>query len=207
MGLPPGRVRFALPPLITALVVLMIGLSLMRIGVQNVAGGVPAFGAASRWLLAGVTVFATLGCKFFARGFWSAASVLRGLHSGYLTALMMGRISFGAVATAPIAMVPSAFHFGFALSASAILGFVLTGFAFSIESIGDVEAVCEGTAVRPATDAELQCAVAANGVGTVLAAMFGAMSNTWFSQNVGLIAITGMMSRHVVTLGEVLLIV
>lgn len=206
-----GRVRFALPPLITGLVVLMIGLSLMRIGVQYSAGGVPAigtpaFGAGSSWLLAAVVVFATLGLKFFSRGIWSTASVLLGLVAGYGVALMMGRISFEAVAAAPVVMVPSPFHFGFALSASAILGFVLTGFVSSIESIGDVEAICEGTAGRPATDAELQGAVAADGVGTALAAVFGAMPNTTFSQNVGLIAITGMMSRHVVTLGAVFLI-
>lgn len=206
-----GRVRFALPPLITGLVVLMIGLSLMRIGVQYSAGGVPAigtpaFGAGTSWLLAAVVVLATLGLKFFARGIWSTASVLLGLLAGYAVALAMGRISFDAVASAPVAMLPSPFHFGFALSASAILGFVLTGFVSSIESIGDVEAICEGTAGRPATDAELQGAVAADGVGTALAAVFGAMPNTTFSQNVGLIAITGMMSRHVVTLGAVFLI-
>lgn len=206
-----GRVRFALPPLITGLVVLMIGLSLMRIGVQYSAGGVPAigtpaFGAGTSWLLAAVVVLATLGLKFFARGIWSTASVLLGLLAGYGVALAMGRISFDAVASAPIATLPSPFHFGFALSASAILGFVLTGFVSSIESIGDVEAICEGTAGRPATDAELQGAVAADGVGTALAAVFGAMPNTTFSQNVGLIAITGMMSRHVVTLGAVFLI-
>jgi NCS2 family nucleobase:cation symporter-2 len=206
-----GRVRFALPPLITGLVVLMIGLSLMRIGVQYSAGGVPAigtpaFGAGQSWLLAGTVVVATLALKFFARGIWSTASVLLGLLAGYALALAMGRISFAAVGTAPLAMLPSPFHSGFALSASAILGFVLTGFVSSIESIGDVEAICEGTAGRPATDAELQGAVAADGVGTALAAVFGAMPNTTFSQNVGLIAITGMMSRHVVTLGAVFLI-
>ncbi|HEY6870363.1 MAG TPA: nucleobase:cation symporter-2 family protein [Novosphingobium sp.] len=207
-----GRVRFALPPLITGLVVLMIGLSLMRIGVQYAAGGVtaigtPAFGAGSSWLQAGVVVVATLGLKFFARGIWSTASVLLGLLAGYAVALALGRISFAAVASAPLVMLPGPFHFGFALSASAILGFVLTGFVSSIESIGDVEAICEGTAGRRATDGELQGAVAADGVGTALAAVFGAMPNTTFSQNVGLIAITGMMSRHVVTLGAVFLVV
>lgn len=206
-----GRIRFALSPMITGLVVLMIGLSLMRIGVQYSAGGVPAigtpaFGAGSSWLLAGIVVVATLGLKFFARGIWSTASVLLGLVAGYVAALAMGRISFAPVGKAAWAMVPDPFHFGFALSASAILGFVLTGFVSSIESIGDVEAICEGTAGRPATDAELQGAVAADGVGTALAAVFGAMPNTTFSQNVGLIAITGMMSRHVVTLGAVFLI-
>ena len=207
-----GRVRFALPPLITGLVVLMIGLSLMRIGVQYSAGGVPAigtpaFGAGSSWLLASVVVISTLALKFFARGVWSTASVLLGLLAGYGVALALGRVSFDAVAAAPLTMLPSPFHFGFAVSASAILGFVLTGFVSSIESIGDVEAICEGTAGRPATDAELQGAVAADGVGTALAAVFGAMPNTTFSQNVGLIAITGMMSRHVVTLGAVFLVV
>ena len=207
-----GRIRFALPPLITGLVVLMIGLSLMRIGVQYSAGGVPAigtpaFGAGSSWLLAGVVVVTTLGLRFFARGIWSTASVLLGLLAGYVVALAMGRVSFDAVGSAGWIVVPAPFHFGFALSASAILGFVLTGFVSSIESIGDVEAICEGTAGRRATDAELQGAVAADGVGTALAAAFGAMPNTTFSQNVGLIAITGMMSRHVVTLGAVFLIV
>lgn len=207
-----GRVRFALPPLITGLVVLMIGLSLMRIGVQYAAGGVPAigtpaFGAGQSWLLAGVVVVATLGLKFFARGIWSTASVLLGLLAGYGVALALGRISFAAVGSAPVLMLPGPFHFGFVLSASAILGFVLTGFVSSIESIGDVEAICEGTAGRRATDGELQGAVAADGVGTALAAVFGAMPNTTFSQNVGLIAITGMMSRHVVTLGALFLVV
>ncbi|MGG2382916.1 solute carrier family 23 protein, partial [Salmonella enterica] len=68
-----GRVRFALPPMITGSVVLMIGLSLMKIGIEYAAGGVPAigtpaFGAPQSWLLAGVVVAATLALKFFGRG-------------------------------------------------------------------------------------------------------------------------------------------
>ncbi|WP_226015824.1 uracil-xanthine permease family protein [Novosphingobium sp. FKTRR1] len=206
-----GRIRFALPPLITGSVVLMIGLSLMKIGIQYSAGGVtaigtPAFGSGTSWLLAGTVVVATLGLKFFARGIWSTASVLLGLLAGYGVALAMGRVSFAAVSGAGWVVVPQPFHFGFALSVSAVLGFVLTGFVSSIESIGDVEAICEGTAGRRATDRELTGAVGADGVGTALSAIFGALPNTTFSQNVGLIAITGVMSRHVVTLGALLLV-
>jgi NCS2 family nucleobase:cation symporter-2 len=206
-----GRIRFALPPLITGLVVLMIGLSLMRIGIQYAAGGVPAlgtpaFGAWQSWLLAGVVVVVTLALNFFARGIWSTAAVLLGLLAGYGVALAMGRIDFAPVASAGLVMLPSPFHFGFAISASAILGFCLTGFVSSIETIGDVDAICEGNAGRPATDKELSGAVAADGVGTALAAVFGAMPNTTFSQNVGLIAITGVMSRHVVTIGALFLV-
>ena len=206
-----GRIRFALPPLVTGLVVLMIGLSLMRIGVQYAAGGVPAigtpaFGAATSWLLAGVVIVATLLLKFYARGLWSTAAVLLGLFAGYAVALAIGRISFGAVTQAHWVTLPMPFHFGWAVSISAVVGFCMTGFVSSIESIGDVEAICEGSAGRPATDRELIGAVGADGLGTALAAIFGAMPSTTFSQNVGLIAITGVMSRHVVTIGALFLV-
>jgi NCS2 family nucleobase:cation symporter-2 len=206
-----GRIRFALPPIVTGLVVLMIGFSLMRIGVQYAAGGVSAqgtaaYGAGASWLLAGVVVAVTLGLSFFARGIWSISAVLLGLIAGYVAAAMMGKVSLAPVTTAGWLMVPSPFHFGFALSISAIAGFCLMGFISAIESIGAVSAICEGTAGRPATNRELIGATCADGLGTALAGVFGAMPNTSFSQNVGLIAITGVMSRHVVTIGAVFLI-
>ncbi|MFY9350257.1 MAG: nucleobase:cation symporter-2 family protein [Sphingobium sp.] len=206
-----GRIRFALPPMVTGLVVLMIGLSLMRVGVQYAAGGVavqgtPAYGAGISWMLAGIVVFTTLGLSFFGRGIWSTASVLLGLAAGYAAAALLGRVSLAPVGPAPWFMLPSPFHFGFALSASAILGFVLMGFISAIESIGAVTAICEHGAGRPASDRELIGATCADGMGTAIAGMFGAMPNTSFSQNVGLIAITGIMSRHIVTIGALFLI-
>lgn len=207
-----GRIRFALPPMVTGLVVLMIGLSLMRVGIQYAAGGVPAqgtaaYGAGTSWLLAAIVVATTLGLSFFGRGIWSTAAVLLGLLAGYAAAALMGRVSLAPVADAGWIMLPMPFHFGFALSAAAIMGFCLMGFISAIESIGAVSAICEGSAGRSATDRELVGATCADGVGTALAAAFGAMPNTSFSQNVGLIAITGIMSRHVVTIGALFLIV
>lgn len=206
-----GRIRFALPPMITGLVVLMIGLSLMRVGVQYAAGGVTvqgtaAYGAGISWMLAGIVVFTTLGLSFFGRGIWSTASVLLGLTAGYAAAALLGRVSLAPVGPAPWFMAPSPFHFGVELSASAILGFVLMGFISAIESIGAVSAICENGAGRPASDRELIGATCADGMGTAIAGMFGAMPNTSFSQNVGLIAITGIMSRHIVTIGALFLI-
>lgn len=159
------------------------------------------------WLLAGIVVATTLALSFYGSGLWSSAAVLIGLVAGYFAAAAMGRVSLAAVAAAGWAVVPSPFHFGFAVSGSAILGFCLMGFISATESVGAVSAICEGTAGRPATDRELIGATAADGVGTALGAMFGAMPNTSFSQNVGLIAITGVMSRHVVTLGAVFLMI
>jgi NCS2 family nucleobase:cation symporter-2 len=206
-----GKIRFALPPMITGLVVLMIGLSLMRIGVVYAAGGVPVqgtpdFGAGESWFMAMVVVLTTLSLSFFARGIWSSAAVLLGLLAGYVVAGLMGKVSLAAVGSAGWVTLPSPFHFGFAVSLPAILGFCLMGFISAVESIGGVSAICEGTAGRRATDRELIGATCADGAGTALAAVFGAMPNTSFSQNVGLIAITGVMSRHVVTIGALFLV-
>ena len=206
-----GRIRFALPPMVTGLVVLMIGVSLMRVGVQYAAGGVaaqgtPAYGAGASWLLAGIVVATTLTLSFFGRGPWSSAAVLLGLIAGYAAAAAMGRVSLAEVGAASWAVVPQPFHFGIAFSAPAVLGFCLMGFISATESIGAVSAICEGTAGRRATDRELIGATSADGVGTALAAVFGAMPNTSFSQNVGLVAITGVMSRHVVSIGAVFLV-
>lgn len=207
-----GPIRFALPPLVTGLVVLMIGLSLVRVGIEYAAGGValrghPAYGSLESWTLAGVVVVTTLGLKFFGRGVFSTAAVLLGLLVGYGAALAMGKVDFAPVGQAHWVMLPHFLAFGWALSPSAIVGFCLIGFVSSIESIGDVEAICENGAGRRASDREVMGAVAADGVGTALSALFGAMPNTTFSQNVGLIAMSGLMSRFVVTLGALFLIV
>ncbi|MGF7156384.1 hypothetical protein [Novosphingobium gossypii] len=79
-----GRIRLALPLLITGLVVLMIALSLMRIGIQCAASevptfGTPAFGVWKTWLLAGVVVVVTLRANTFGPGIWSTTLVLIGL--------------------------------------------------------------------------------------------------------------------------------
>ncbi|WP_156840287.1 uracil-xanthine permease family protein [Novosphingobium aquimarinum] len=211
LGFVIGRIRVALPPLVTGLVVLMIGLSLMRVGVQYAAGGADAaqsatYGSAQGWLLAAIVAVTTLALSFYARGVWSTASVLIGLAVGYAAAALMGRISLDPLDTVGWFMVPEPFHFGFAISASAVLGFCLMGVVSAIETVGDVSGICEGGAGRPASDRELSGATFADGIGTAVAGIFGALPNTSFSQNVGLVAITGVMSRHVVSVGAVFLV-
>jgi NCS2 family nucleobase:cation symporter-2 len=80
------------------------------------------------------------------------------------------------------------------------------GVVSAVETVGDVSGICKGGAGREATDKEIQGATYADGLGTAVSGIFGALPNTSFSQNVGLIAMTGVMSRHVVTIGAVFLI-
>ncbi|MGB0626680.1 MAG: solute carrier family 23 protein, partial [Alphaproteobacteria bacterium] len=112
-----GKIRFALPPLITGIVVLLIGLILLKVGIQYAAGGVPAigkpeYGSLLNWSVAGSVIVVTLGLKFFARGMWSVAAVLIGLIVGYIFAYALGMVSFANVGRAAVFEVPELFPFG-----------------------------------------------------------------------------------------------
>jgi xanthine permease len=212
LGLFIGRIRFALPPLVTGLVVLMIGLALVKIGIQYAAGGIPAinqpeYGSLLNWSVALIVILVTLGLKFFTRGMWSVASVLLGLIAGYLVAMALGMVSFANVGRAATFAVPDPFHFGFEFSLAAVIGFCLMAFVSAVETVGDVSGITKGGAGREATDKEITGATYADGIGSAIAGIFGGLPNTSFSQNVGLIAMTGVMSRHVVTCGAVFLII
>lgn len=210
-----GKIRFALPPLVTGLVVTMIGLALVKVGIQYAAGGVPAigtpeYGSLLNWSAALVVIFATLGLKFFARGMLSVSAVLLGLIIGYIYALMMGMVTFDAIGTswsrAASFALPVPFKYGFEFSFAAILGFCLMAFVSAVETVGDVSGITRGGAKREATDKEIAGATYADGLGSAVAGIFGGLPNTSFSPNVGLIAMTGVMSRHVVTIGALFLI-
>ena len=207
-----GKIRFALPPLVTGLVVLMIGLALVKVGIQYSAGGVPAigkpeYGSLQNWSVVLVVILTTLGFKFFARGFLSVGAILIGLIVGYIVALFMGMVNFDNVGRAAAFALPEPFKFGFEFSVAAVVGFCLMAVISAIETVGDVSGITKGGANREATTDEIKGATYADGVGSAIAGMFGALPNTSFSQNVGLIAITGLMSRMVVTFGAIFLII
>jgi NCS2 family nucleobase:cation symporter-2 len=212
LGTVIGRIRGLLPPLVTGLVVMSIGLALIPVGIQYAAGGVPLmgkpeFGSFAHWFLALVVIFITLGIKFFSKGFLSAAAVLLGILAGYLVAILMGMVDFGRVANASWFALPRPLSFGFELNMAAIVGMCLMAVVSAIETVGDISGITKGGAGREATDKEIAGGTMADGLGTALAGLFGAFPNTSFSQNVGLVAITGVMSRHVVTIGAIFLIV
>lgn len=211
MGLFIGKIRFALPPLVTGLVVTMIGLALVQVGIKYAAGGVPAmgteeFGSAQNWFVASVVIAVTLGVKFFARGMLSVSAVLIGLIAGYVLAYLLGMVSFGNVGRAATFALPNPLHFGIEFSVAAVIGFCLMSFVSAVETVGDVSGITKGGAGREATDKEIEGATYADGLGSAVSGLFGALPNTSFSQNVGLIAMTGVMSRHVVTIGALFLI-
>ena len=217
LGLVIGRIRFALPPLVTGLVVTLIGLALVQVGIQYAAGGVPAkaagaaeYGSLLNWSAAGVVIVVTLALKFFARGMIAVSAVLIGLLAGYAYAMAVGILTPADVSAswsnAAAFSLPDPLRYGVEFTVAAILGFCLMAFVSAVETVGDVSGITKGGAGREATDREIEGATFADGLGTAAAGVFGGLPNTSFSQNVGLIAMTGVMSRHVVTCGALFLI-
>ncbi len=214
LGFFVGRIRFALPPLVTGLIVLMIGLALIKVGIEYAAGGAgdfnkgkPTWGGMQNWFQAGIVITVTLAIKFFTRGLMSVAAVLIGLIVGYIVAFGMGDVNLSGVGRAGWFAAPMPFKFGFELNWAIIVGMCFMAVISAIETVGDVSGITKGGAGREATDEEITGATFADGLGTAIAGVFGSLPNTSFSQNVGLVAMTGVMSRHVVTIGGIFLIV
>ena len=206
-----GKIRHWFPPLVTGLVVLTIGLSLIPVGIEYAAGGVPlkgkpGFGGFEHWFLAIVVIVVTMGVKFYVKGVMASAAVLVGILAGYFCGLAMGMVNFGGVANAGWFAIPTPFKYGFEFNIAAVVGMCAMAVVSAIETVGDVSGITKGGAGREATEKEIQGATYADGLGTAVAGVFGGLPNTSFSQNVGLIAITGVMSRFVVTIGAMFLI-
>ena len=148
-----------------------------------------------------------LGLKFFTKGIISNAAILIGLVAGYILAILLGMVNFGAVANAALLMTPQPLPYGFEFSLGAVVAVTLVSIVSAIETVGDASATTKAGAGREATDKEIAGATYADGLGTAVAAVFGGLPNTSFSQNVGIVGMTGIMSRHVVTIGALFLVV
>ncbi|MEM8653241.1 MAG: nucleobase:cation symporter-2 family protein [Pseudomonadota bacterium] len=208
------HLRWLFPPLVTGLVILAIGLYLIPVAIKYAAGGAASFqmeaesfGSLMHWSVALSVVIVALVLKFFTKGLISNAAILIGLLVGYILAFAFGMVNFGAVANASWAMIPTALPYGFEFSLGAVIAVTLVSVVSAIETVGDASATTKAGAGREATDREIAGATYADGAGTAVAAVFGGLPNTSFSQNVGIVGMTGIMSRHVVTIGALVLII
>ncbi|PCH93892.1 MAG: uracil permease [Rhodobacteraceae bacterium] len=209
-----SKIRWLFPPLVTGLVILAIGLYLIPVAIKYAAGGAApfqmeaaSFGSLMHWSVALTVVIVALLCKFFTKGAISNSAILIGLIAGYILAYTLGMVNFGAVAKASWITSIKPLPFGFEFSLGGVIAVTLVSIVSAIETVGDTTATTKAGAGRDATDAEITGATYADGLGTAVAAVFGGLPNTSFSQNVGIVGMTGVMSRQVVTIGAIVLIV
>ncbi len=209
-----GSLRWMFPPLVTGLVILAIGLYLIPVGIKYAAGGAAdfqmaaeSFGSLKHWSVALCVIVVALLCKFLSTGLISNAAVLIGIIAGYLLALANGMVDFGPVGGASWLAGLQPFPYGFEFSLGAVIGVTLVSIVSAIETVGDASATTKAGAGREASDEEITGATYADGLGTAVAGVFGGLPNTSFSQNVGIVGMTGIMSRHVVTIAGLIMVV
>ena len=207
-------IRNWFPPMVSGVVILMIGLALLDVGIQYAAGGVPnigkpEFGTWPHWTVASVVIIITLGLRFFVGGVLGSTAVLIGLIVGYVVSIPLGLVDLDPILKAGWFALPevAAVKFGWSFDLVAVVLMCMMAIISAIETVGDISAVARGGAGREATNQEIVGGTMADGLGTAVAGLFGGLPNTSFSQNVGLVALTGVMSRHVITISGIFLIV
>ena len=209
-----GRIRFLFPPLVTGLVILAIGLYLIPVGIKYAAGGAAdfqmaaeSFGSLKHWSVALTVIVVALLIKFKTSGALSNAAILIGLLAGYAVAAMSGMVSLAGFQKASWVTSIQVLPYGFEFNLGAVIAVTLVSIVSAVETVGDTSATAKAGAGRDATDEEIAGATYADGLGTAVAGVFGGMPNTSFSQNVGIVGMTGVMSRHVVTIAGVVLVI
>jgi len=206
-------IRHLFPPLVTGIVVLMIGVSLLKVGFMYAGGGgwllnnkPEVFGNSNHLIISFTVLIVALWAHQKGKGMVSAASILIGMIAGYIVAMLMGMVNYGKIAAAGWFAFPTPFQYGIEFVPGAIILMLFMAIVTTIETIGDISATTMGGSNREATDKELSGGIMADGLGTAFGSIFNAMPNTSYSQNAGLVAFTGVISRHVGTVAGVILI-
>ncbi len=196
-----GIVRRLFPPVVTGSVVLLIGISLIRVGMTDMAGGFGAddFGSLENVGLGFLVMATIIALNRFGPGFLRTVSIAFGLVVGYVLAAAFGRIDFSTVTEASFLTLPHPLKYGLEFNFAYVIPWMVGYFITTIESIGDLtatSAVSEEPVKGPVYIRRLQGGILADGMGSVLSGFFNAMPTTTFSQNNGVIGLTGVASRR-----------
>ena len=207
LGFSIKKLRRFFPPLVSGIVVMLIGLTLIPVGMDYAAGGVGAtdYGSFSNLGIAGAVGFVTLILNQFSKKFLSYASMLIGAVFGYVLAMFLGKVDFASVADAAWLTAPKPLQFGIEFHIGPIIAMAFIYVISAVETIGDISGTVAATGREPTTK-ELRGGLIADGVMSGLGALINAFPNTSYSQNVGLVNFTGVASRHVAAIGGFFLV-
>lgn len=196
------------PPVVTGSVVTIIGITLIPVAMGNVGGGSdsPDFGSLTNITLAFGTLFLIIVVYKFSTGFLRAISILIGLFVGTITAIAMNLVDFAPVKEASYFHMVQPFYFGTpTFDWSAILTMCLVAMVSLVESTGVYFAlgdICEKDLKRK----DLERGYRAEGLAVLLGGIFNSLPYTTFSQNVGLLQMSGVRSRRVILVTGIMLI-
>ncbi len=211
------------PPVVTGTIILVIGVSLMRVGINWAGGGLPTitklvdgvpaavpnpvFGQLAGLAIALFVLIVILSLIKWGQGFVANVAVLLGIVAGAIVASLIGLMHFDRVATASWFDIVLPFHFGMPVfHPIPIVTMCIVMVVVMIESLGMFLALSEITG-KPIDQTALTRGLRADGVGTMIGGVFNTFPYTSFSQNVGLVGVTGVRSRWVTVVGGFIMLV
>lgn len=192
-------------PLVTGVVVTLIGLTLIKVGITSMGGGVPAqraetFGNPVFLIVAFLVLAVIVALNSTTNNFLRMSSIVIGLIVGYVVSIPLGLVDFSNLAGLPPVALPIPFRFGFNFDFGAFIPFAFLYLITAIESIGDLTATSaiSGEPIQGAKYFKrIKGGVLGDGINSIIAAVFNTFPNTTFSQNNGVIQLTGVGSRYV----------
>jgi xanthine permease len=203
-----GRLLRLFPAVVTGTVITVIGLTLIGVAVNWAAGGVGAsdYGSPANLAIAGVVLIGVLAVLRHGRGFIANIGVLLGLAAGTVLAALLGRLDLSGLADAAWLAPVMPFHFGAPkFEPWSIVTMCVVLFIVFVESTGMFLALGD-IVERPVDRPTLVRGLRVDGLATLLGGVFNAFPDTSYSQNIGLVSITGVRSRWVCVLAGAILI-
>ena len=214
------------PSVVTGTVVTAIGLSLISVGVNSFGGGNnnKDFGDPVNLLVGMIVLISIILLKHFTKGILSSASILFGIVIGYIVCAILALflpatyvvegetyihswvLQWGKVSSAAWFSLPKLMPVKLLFDARAIIPIMIMFIVTTVETIGDLSGIAEGGFGREATDKELSGGVICDGAGSSIAAFFGVLPNTTFSQNVGLVGMTKIVNLYAISMGAIFLV-
>ena len=189
-----AKIADLFPSIVTGSVITTIGLTLIPVAIGNMGNNVPEPTGQSL-LLAAITVVIILLINIFTKGFIKSISILIGLVVGTAIAASMGLVDFSPVAAAPIVHIPTPLYFGtptFEISSIVMMCIIAT--VSMVESTGVYLALSDITN-DPINSTRLRNGYRAEGLAVLLGGIFNTFPYTGFSQNVGLVKLSGIKTR------------
>jgi xanthine permease len=205
-----SKIRVLFPTIVTGTVITVIGLTLIPVAISKMGGGdvsMSNFGEPSYLIQAFVTIALIIGVQAFGRGFIRSIAVLIGLAGGTLLAYFMGDVNFSAISQAPVFQIPHPFYFGMpTFDLVSIVLMIIIVIVCMVESTGVYFALGDITE-QEVTGADLKRGYRTEGLAILLGGIFNTFPHTGFSQNVGLVQLSGIKTKLPIYFAAIFLII
>lgn len=197
-----GRLQRIVTPLVTGIVITIIGISLIKVGITDLGGGANAenFGAPINLALGALVLVSIIVLNRLSNPWLRLSAIIIGLLLGSLVAWLCGVLVPLPLPELPLISLPVPFRYGFAFDWMAFVPVALIYLITAIETTGDLTANCmisRQPIKGPQYLERIKGGVFGDGVSSLIAAVFNTFPNTTFSQNNGVIQLSGVASRHV----------